>query len=75
VRHRRPLPSTQEALHRFRIVFWFLGLTFVAVGSVRLLDGQSVYMSISGAVFTPFLILLGLFFIAAAVLGRPKTRS
>jgi hypothetical protein len=49
-------------------------LTFVAVGCIRLIEGQFAYISISGTIFTPFLIVLGLFFIAVAVLWRPRTR-
>src|SRR5580698_4818420 len=76
VRRYRPSPLNKSALHRFRVAFWFCGLTFVAVGCIRLFQGQFAYISISGAIFSLFLIVLGLFFIAIAVLvlWRPRTR-
>jgi hypothetical protein len=71
---RRPLPPNKSALHRFRVAFWFCGLVLVAIGCIRLFQGQFAYISISGTIFTPFLIVLGLFFIAVAVLWNPITR-
>jgi hypothetical protein len=47
---------------------------FIAIGCIRLAQGQFAYISISGTVFTTILILLGLFFIAVAALWHPKTR-
>jgi hypothetical protein len=46
----------------------------IAIGCVRLFQGQLAYISISGTISTPFLIVLGLFFIAVAALWHPKTR-
>jgi len=74
MKHVRQLPVKKGDLRRFRVTFWFLGLTFIGVGCIRLLQGQSAYISISGTIFTPLLIVLGLFFIAVAILWRPRTR-
>jgi hypothetical protein len=74
MKHVRSLPVRKSDLRSFLIAFWFLGLTFIAVGCIRLLQGQFAYISISGTIFTPLLIVLGVFFIAVAVLWRPRTR-
>jgi len=74
MKHVRPLRVNKSDLHSFRVTFWFLGLTFVAVGCIRLFQGQFAYIGISGMIFTPLLIVLGLFFIAVAILWRPRTR-
>lgn len=74
MRRYRPLPPNKDALHRFRVAFWFCGLMLIAIGCVRLFQGQLAYISISGTISTPFLIVLGLFFIAVAARWHPKTR-
>jgi hypothetical protein len=73
MKRRRPLPPNKSALRSFRVASWFCGLMLIAIGCARLFQGQFAYISISGTIFTPFLIVLGLFFIVVAVLWHPKT--
>jgi hypothetical protein len=74
MKHVRQLPVKKSDLRRFRVTFWFCGLMLIAVGCIRLFQGQFAYISISGTIFTPLLIVLGLLCIAVAVLWHPKTR-
>jgi hypothetical protein len=70
----RPLPPAKSVVRRGRLALWFCGLMLIAIGCVRLLQGQFAYISISGTIFTPLLIVLGLFVISIAVFSHPKKR-
>jgi hypothetical protein len=55
-----------KPIHRF--TFLFLGLMFIAMGSLSLLSGRSHYRNVFGAaVFVPFVIFVGFLCLLAAL--------
>jgi hypothetical protein len=61
-------------VRRGRGALLFCGFLLIAIGCARLSQGQFAYESLTGVVATSFLVLLGIFVIAAAILSQPKTR-
>ena len=61
-------------MKRIRLALWVIGLLSLILGTARLYAGQFAYATRFGLGSTPFLILLGLFFVAIALSWRSKTR-